>query len=323
MVDMSIDFDSFFRNRIESLLIRASWVKAVRSMLGLEGASQVWSDRAAWYLWLLGASGVYNLAFSEGEVVSSNDHPFYEGRFALKCYPYPNHPSFAGFSPEERWLIKSDRFDATHTPRFEAAAEIPDSLFIVGSISLLFDVEETLSLLTYQSLDFLRINQSNGVSDVSGANLTPGAERLVRNVAGWTIGYPLFDCLVGLYAYFTRQPPVFFGATRCQGFEYSVLADCSAVCQPSQRTTQTGLTIGFNPFNGDADRIEGLWKSRLEADEKIQTAWKLPASIHDAVRLDLPDNLTLNPLWWEIAGSDFKSEQTSICGCAESHCHHT
>lgn len=319
---MHIDFDSFFRNRIEGLLIRASWVGALSSMLGLDGVSQVWNGNAAWYIWLQRALGVYHLAFSEGHVVEVNDHRLFEGHFAVKCYPYPDHPIFTGFSREERYLIRSDRFDSTHTPRFEVSAEIPDSLFSVGSISLLCDAEASLAMLTYQSLDALRIHQSDEVSALSTADRAPGTARLVRNVAGWDIGYPLFDCLVGLYAHFTGRPPVFIGATSCQGFEHTIFADGNIVCRPSRKSIQTALTIGFHPSNGDTSWVKTLWQDRMETGEKIQIARKLPASIDSTVGTDLPDNVVLNPLWWEIADSDFKSELTSTCGCGQSHCHH-
>jgi hypothetical protein len=320
---MPIDFDSFFRNRIEALLIRASWVEAFRSKVGLERVSQIWSGNAAWYLWLRRAPGAYALVFSEGDVVTINGQRLFEGRFALKCYPYPESPGYGGFSTEERRWIESDCFDATHTPRFEAETEIPEALFTVGSISLLCDADDPLVLLTYQSLDALRVHQSDAASADSGADHAAEKMRLVRNVAGWSMGYPLFDCLVGLYAHFTGQPPAFMGVTRCRGFEYTVFADGSAVCRPSRRTTQTALSIGFHSSGMNVQRVETFWQERLESGEQIQTARQLPISFDETVGKDLPDNVTLNPLWWDIAALDFKSELTSTCGCDEDHCHHT
>jgi hypothetical protein len=319
---MHIDFDSFFRNRIEGLLIRASWLGALRSLLGLDSVSQVWGGNAAWYLWIQGAPGPYHLAFSEGDVVEANGHRLFEGRFAVKCYPYPDHPNFNGFSSEERQLIRSDLFDATHTPRFEAIAKIPGSLFTVGSICLLCDEEASFVLLTYQSLDALRISQSDTLSGFSKTDSGTGAARLVRNVAGWEIGYPLFDCLVGLYAHSTGYPPAFIGATSCQGFEHTVFADGRAVCRTSRKSTQTTLTIAFHPSNDNNGRIKNLWKEGLEPGEKIQIAQRLPDTIDSTLGTNLPNNIALNPLWWTIADLEFKSELTSTCGCGQSHCHH-
>jgi len=320
---MHIDFDSFFRNRIEGMLIRASWVGALRALLGMKGVSQIWNGNAAWYLWLDRAPGAYLLAFSEGDVVDTTDHRLFEGRFALKCYPYPDHPGFGGFSLEERRLVQSDLFDTSHTPRFEAAAQISDTLFTVGGISLLCAAEDAPALLTYQSLDALRVIQREQTSAAAKADKSGKVARLVRNVAGWTMGYPLFDCLVGLYVHLTRRPPAFIGATRSRGFEYLRFADGKAACRPSRETTQTTLTVGFHSSNVDAAGIETLWQNLLEPGEEIQIARQLPASIENDLGEDLPDHISLNPLWWEIATGDFKSELTSTCGCGDTHCHHT
>jgi hypothetical protein len=52
-----MDLDSFFRNKVESLLITASWVEQVQQMLDLKGVSQVWGDRPEWYVWVEDAPG--------------------------------------------------------------------------------------------------------------------------------------------------------------------------------------------------------------------------------------------------------------------------
>ena len=311
---MSTDFDSFFRNRIENLLIYASWVEAVRTRLGLKGVSQIWSGNAAWYLWLQGAPGVYALVFREGDWASWNNRQLFAGQFALKCYPYCEHPSFKGFSAEERRLVRSNCFDSTNTPRLEALAQIPDALFTVGSISLLCDARDPLALLTYQSLNALRLRQRS-------AKRKAGAGRLIRNVAGWNIGYPLFDCLVGLYAHFSRQPPCFVGLTRRQGFEYIRFTDGKSDCVPSRRSTQTAVSFGFNPPDGPPGRIETIWQTQVEQGEEILLAEHLPVSIGHSTRLDRWDEGRLNPLWWEIAGSDYRSGLALPCGCDQSHCH--
>lgn len=320
---MTTDFDSFFRNRIEGLLIRASWAAALRTMLGLEGVSQIWTGNAAWYLWLHGAPGVYALVFSEGDAFTFASRRLCEGQFALKCYPYPDHPGFEGFSAEERRLIQSQDFDATHTPQFEVAADIPESLFVVGSLSLICDPEENLALLTYQSLDNLRINPGARMpADFNAKHEGGAANRPLRDVAGWSLGSPLFDCLVGLYAYSRSAPPDFIGISRSQGFEYTVFADGRFESHPSRRTTQTSLTIGFHSANQDTGQIEGLWRSRLDEDETVLAAEKLPVSVEEAAAVHWPNPIVLNSRWWEIAGADFKSELASTCGCGEPCCRH-
>ncbi len=313
---MNTDFDSFFRNRIESMIISASWVSTVRSVLGLEGVSQVWNGNAAWTFWLHHAPGAYALAFSEGERLERLGKRLYDGRFILKCYPYPNHPAFAGFSPEERLLVKSDRFDSTNTPRFEAAPEIPDSLFTIGGVSLLLDPEDALALLTFESLDALRTTVCETPSAGSAG------EYLIRDVAGWRIGYPLFDCIIGLSSYYRKEAPVFLGATRLPGFEHTLAPDGSLDCRHREGIFHRRLTLGFLKDRRDASGIEALWRGRLEEGEEVLETMNLPFSIEDAPSSPLSETAAPNSRWWKVAYSDFRSELTSICGCGDHHCHH-
>lgn len=316
---MNIDFDSFFRNRIEAMLIKASWVGAIQSMLGLKATSQVWNGRAEWYLWLDRAPGVYALSFIDGQDVHLAGRRFHEGIFTVKCYPYRSHGTFADYSPEERRLIESDWFDATNTPCFEAQREIPDQLFAIGGFSMVIDPHGELALMTFESLDALKLHQGQAPSP--GAD-EAAATSLIRNVAGWRTGSLLFDCLVGLYANGCKQPPIFAGATCGAGFESILQADAVVDCRPSEACRRMGLSIGFD-LPGDAARaIESLWRTRLEPEETILAAAWLPATACRLPDYRFPQDVTVNPLWWEIAHSNFKSELNSACGCADGHCHH-
>jgi hypothetical protein len=320
---MYIDFDSFFRSRIEGLLIRASWVGALRSMLGLEKVSQIWNGNAGWYFWLRTAPGPYALVFSEGQTIEIHGRRLFEGQFLIKCFPYPEYPGLSGFSAEERRLIGSDSFDDTHTPCFEAETGLPEWLFTVGSFALICDQEDTLNLLTYQSLDALRIRELDHSGSGAGPDRPSEAARWLRNIAGWDIGYPLFDCLVGLNCHAAGQPPAFIGLSQSEGFDYRITGTTGVELCNSSKTTQTALTFSFNSSDIGTEWIKTVWQNRLEAGESILAARRLTDSTEDAGQMDLPENIKLNPLWWKIAESDFRSELTSTCGCGRSHCHHT
>ena len=176
-----MDFDSFFRNKVESILITASWVEQVQKMLDLNGVSQVWGIRPEWYIWIDGAPGVYSLVFEEGETMEAADQTLILGQFAVKCYPYVEAGVFDAFSPREREMITGNRFDHTHTPRLEAREGIPEAFFTIGSISFMLDVSGTVAMFTFDSLDLLRwsvisatINQKNRLYQKS----------IVRNIPG-------------------------------------------------------------------------------------------------------------------------------------------
>jgi hypothetical protein len=315
---MSIDFDSFFRNRIENLLIRASWMGDLRKALGLEGFSQIWTGNAQWYFWLHGAPGVYCLAFAEGDVVRTGPKIFYVGRFVVKCYPSPNDPGYAGYSSEERFLLAGDRFDASGTPRFEASEKIPNALFTVGAISVVLDPQGELALLTFDSLDALITLDSRD----HAVGSSPAPPQVVRDVCGWRHGRPLFDVIVGLYANFYGKPPSFVGATRSLGFEYWILPGQSTQCRSSETARRLALSVGFDGLKGEAGTlVESLWRSQLEAGETIVVSRKLPVAFKDGVD-GVPAQFTPNSTWWEAARADFRSDLSSTCGCGEHHCLH-
>ncbi len=270
---MTIDFETYFRNRIENMLIRASWVSDIRRMLGLQGISQIWSSNPQWYFWLQDAPGTYCLSFMEGDVVHADGNDLYEGRFALKCYPHVDTAGYAGYAAEERLLRWSDHFDSTGTPCFESAATLSNSLFVIGSITFLSDPQGSFALLTFESLDALKMLKIE--ASQCGSHFCTS---ITRNVPGWEHGSPLFDCLVGLYAYCFHQAPIFMGATSSRGFKFIVFPDRSGEYRADAETTRLALTIGFGAPEGKAyARAEALWKMNLEPGEEIADAPLNPA----------------------------------------------
>lgn len=313
-----MDLEGFFRNRVESLLVTASWVEQVKEMLQLAGVSQVWGDRAEWYLWIDGAPGVYALVFEDGEAIQAVDKTLYLGQFTAKCYPYVSAGVFKAFSPQEQQIVKSELFDHTHTPQLETRKEIPEAFFAVGSISFVLDAAESVALLSFDSLDFLRWMALSAETD--SGNHQPSKSR-IRNIPGWQIGYALFDRLVSLYAFYSKQPPAFVGATRSPGFETIIDAHqtpASRVCAEIHQRSTSVLFVN----SGDTELwVDTIWRSQLEPEEQIifEHDWKHSACNH-SLESELPP-VGSNALWWYLAHADLKSELASTCGCKE-HEHH-
>jgi len=313
-----MDFDSFFRNKVESMLITASWVEQVQKMLDLTGVSQVWGDRPEWYIWINGAPGVHVLVFEEGETIAAADQTLNVGLFAIKCYPYVTASVFEAFSPQEREIINSDLFDHTHTPRLEARQDIPESLFAVGSMSFILDANETVAMLAFDSLDLLRwsiLNTKNGQKN------RPRNESVIRNIPAWQIGYPLFDRLISLYAFYSKQSPAFIGASQSPGFECIIdthQTPESRVCDDAQQGSASVLFV--NSAETDA-WVDTIWRAHLSPEEKIvfEHACSHSACNHTADNGFPP--VDINSLWWDLAHADLKSELASTCGC-EDHEHH-
>jgi hypothetical protein len=313
-----MDLDSFFRNKVESMLITASWVEQVQKMLNLAGISQVWGNRPEWYVWIDGAPGVYALVFERGGTIAGPDKILYAGHFAVKCYPDVTAGVFETFSPREREMVASDLFDHTHTPRFESHEEIPEAFFTVGSISFALDAAETVSLLTFDSLDFLR--WAILPPETGSTNHQP-EKCLLRNIPGWQIGYPLFDRLVSLYAFYSKQPPAFIGATRSPGFECIIDASQTPENRICADTRQWSTSVLFVDSGDGSAWVDAVWRAQLDPEEKIVFEYACPPSAGNHFVDCEMSPVTINSLWWDLAHADLKSELASTCGC-EDHQHY-
>ncbi len=318
----NMDFDSFFRNKVESMLLTASWVEKVQKMLDLAGVSQVWGERPEWYIWIDGAPGVYALVFEEGEIIDATDQPRVRGQFAVKCYPYAAAGVFDSFSPAEREMVTGELFDHTHTPRLESRQRIPEAFFTVGSLSFMLNAAETVVLFTYDSLDFLKwatippkTGHRNGLND--------SAEKsIIRNIPAWQVGYPLFDRLISLYAFYSKRSPTFIGATQSPGFECMVDIDQTLESRVCDETWQYSTSVLFLNATDIEKLVHTNWRAHVEPEEKIvfEHTCSHPACNHFAT--DKRPPVVINPLWWDLAHADLKSELTSTCGC-EDHEHRT
>lgn len=320
MVAANMDFDSFFRNKIERMLIVASWVEAVRKKLGLESVSQVWGDKPEWYFWIQQTPGVYALVFEEGETGQIADRTLFLGRFAVKCYPYVAAPMFDTFSPREQEMVTSEVFDHTQTPRLEAREEIPEAYFKVGSISFMLDAAEDFAMFTFDSLDFLRWSVQCAKTGNENIPNKVQEKSIVRNIPGVQIAYPLFDRLVGLYAFYSKLSPAFIGTTRSAGSEWIVDINQTPQRRACNETRQWSASVLFLDKADGTVPVDAIWRSHMEPEEQIVFEHAFSHSACSHFREAGIPHMVINSLWWNLARADFKSELASICGC-ENHEH--
>ncbi len=149
-----------FRLRVQSLVARGLAAPAIAARVKLAAASEVWGgdaprERPAWYVWLRGAPGAWQLELVDAGPVPSLAGSAVVGRFTLRHYPACGDPVFTGFSPEER-EIAAEALDGTGTPRIELASRIPDGLFTVAGIEWALDLEGGAAVFALSSLDRLR-----------------------------------------------------------------------------------------------------------------------------------------------------------------------
>lgn len=308
---MGFDPEAFFRNWIDTLFLKASWMDSVKQLTGIAAVSQVWGERPEWYLWIAGAAGPYNLSLHHTSAIVSDGGILQQGLFAVKCYPYRDTALFSSFSDAERQLIQSDRFDHTNTPCFEARAEIPETFFSIGTLTITANLEGSFAALTFEALDASRLFQGfHGTHERPADDLST---QLLRNVAGWQIGYPLLDRITALHAFSARCAPSYYRLTRTPGFEHSITVDHRIEIRPSATSWLISASVLFSAEIDSAKRFSAAWLTDLEPGEEILLEKEFSAGPTSPME---SNHASANPLWWSLATTEFACGCISTCGCS-------
>jgi hypothetical protein len=326
MANTAIECESFFGDKINSMLVTTSWVDELKGLLGMDAVSQIWGDRPAWYLWLSNAQGAYRLqlegALNEEEIPTNK-----QGFFSIKCYPFRSSAAFDTFSYEEQELCRSGFFDDTHTPRFEDMQRIPDSLFNVAAMEYRVNQDDTLACFTLESLDILRSvypKETVQYFDLIGKNRSYRKGEIGRSVPGWQLGYPVFDRLLSMYAFYRKARPIRVRITRAPGFHHVRTRDHTFACMDAPDTRRWTTSVVFatpNRSHMGAHLCEpDILAPEEEPDQSeiLLDRSFLCGHVHQVEKLaalETQADAPLNPLWWSLPEATYKSTLASTCGC--------
>jgi hypothetical protein len=306
--------------QIDNIFVTASWFEQAKSLAGINGVSQVWTEHPEWYIWVKDAPGAYGLILEDTDVFSVGNETCEAGQFVLKCYPFPNHPVYETFSEQEKHAVSGSLFDHTNTPRLETKAQIPETFFTVGGITLIVDRKNNESLLSFESLDRMMVNgKSRPTAQESGNAADKGEDRCIRRVPGWQVGWRFIDSLVSLLAFYRKRHPGFISATRSPGIEQWVDESGTFECRQSEKARYLSLSLMFVEKSSTGSAIQKIWHSQLEADEKIIFEQCLCEPCDQKIFFDAENSFSINPIWWELASADYQSEISSTCGCSDAH----
>ena len=303
-------------------MITASWVESVKQAIGLEAVSQVWGEQPAWYFWIKNAPGAFSLQLEHASTQIAGNEEWGNGIFSIKHYPHPRQEGFKNFSFQEQCFIRSEYFDRTHTPRFEYKDKIPATLFNVATMEYLAGPDDGPALFSLESLDVMRVSykqQSVQKYATLGKNRVFKRGETDRSVSGWELGFTLFDRLLSLYSFYSKNKPHRVLITRAPGFEYVFGGSQSMQCVDASDLSIFSLDVLFASKNQEiADpEIKDLMDRRINGDDRevVYDRSFLYGHFHNETNpFSLP--IPLNGQWWSLAESDFKSELASTCGCA-------
>lgn len=326
MVDTITECESFFQNKINGMLVTTSWVDDLKNLLGIEAVSQIWGDVPAWYMWLSDALGVYQLQLVDAGI-DENSPATKQGFFSIKCYPFHNATVFDAFSYEEQGLSRSRFFDDTHTPRFEEKENIPESLFNVAAMEYRVNQDDTMACFTLESLDTMRsVYPDETVLDF---DLIHKSRRYAqgetgRSVPGWKLGYPVFDRLLSMYAFYSKAKPVRLRITRSPGFEYVHTGNHAFECVDVQDTHRLAASVFFasqsNPDHGvHLNELDVVAQEEEHNQIEVLLDQTFPCGhFHASDKMaftKINKHTHINELWWSLAHTEYKSELASTCGC--------
>lgn len=282
---------------LQSTLARGLAAPEIARRAGLAAASEVWGgdaprERPAWYLWLAGRRGAWQLELAEARALEG---AAVHGRFTVRYYPAADDPLLAAFDAEERaaaarWL------DGTGTPRIEAAAMLPARLFTVGAVEWAVDRERDASVLVVTSLDRLRARAAGG---------------LLRDVPGWSTTAPVFSALAALHAQVERRAAVQLVVATQPGFE--LVEEGAAMCpRDAADVTQGEGYLAFAPPGGCGGAARRLLASLRDEGARVVTDEPLGVGHAGAAGCALPG------LELEVSAAWFGGEahfEGSACAC--------
>jgi hypothetical protein len=315
-----MDLESFFRERLDSMLVTASWVEGLENVLGVSGVSQIWSDRPSWYLWLDGAQGAYNLEIDETVCEYVGSQECRHAVFSVRCYPFPTERVFGDFSFEERALVLSRFFDKTNTPAFEYREKIDRACFTVASVTFSTDAEDRWSVFTLEGLDASRYRyevETVAQFELLEAERSFAGGEVDRRVPAWLLGHKLFDCLVSLYAYHTRRRPLRVLLTDSPGWEVVVNDRGSAGLAEVGDVHLLSQAVLFSDESDEAyGQTASLIPSRLShRAHEIMYDLIFPGDNAHHCGHQEGTPAFLSGLWWSINHFPRKSHCASLCGC--------
>jgi len=303
------------------MLVKASWFDEIRTELGMQGVSQLWAQRPAWYFWIADAPGVYLLELAAADSRQMEGFDLHRVTFALKCYPFAGQQVFKFFSFEEQGLIRSPYFDHTNTPRFDQREKIDPHLFNIAKIECTFDGGETMAAFVFESLDTWRIVFNKGTTlnyPMLDRRKKFASGEVDRQVPGIQIGFLFFDRLLSLFAFDSQTTPARVLSLRSRGFEYVYDKSDRFVCVDSEnaRIYTTAVLFALSDPPAALERMRYI-ENELKAEyEETLYDRQFSGDHSGAADNPMPRLMPLNQRWWSLAKGHFNCSLTSSCGCS-------
>jgi hypothetical protein len=294
---------------------------AARELFGLEGVSEKIVGRPGWYLWFSDLPGAYQLelvrAVAPVRMLSGEDAKpdRFAGAYAIKCYPSCDDAQLLGsFSTYERIIRQSEFFDATGAPDIAVVEDLPDSLFVVGTL-------EIESFPKGNELALLLDAPERGVTYVSQSQILAGPDgnplltiksgSRDRNVPAWDLSWRLLDRLLKILLSAYRAQPDSARFVESMGFSYWVNARGSATPKPDGKVKRRRLKVHLRIFDSPFQNHRGARTEDLELATCLMNSPAPGRERRAAAAIETSE--WISPEWWHVA--DYPLPELEVVHC--------
>lgn len=249
----------------------------LRHRLRLRAISRAADGSLAWYLWLDGRPGAYELALAAEEFGAADDGVL----LALRYFPHPDELVHRRFALAERRVRRSSVFDATGTPAFGRAADLQPHQFLIAAIALEPQGDDHLTVRAHVA--------DRAIEERAVGN----AWRRVRDVPAAELAQPVVDALIAGIVYLGRVAPAELRVWREQGTRRQVAVAGVAAAAPDP-------THAVWEFEWRGLVRPGRVAGRV-AVAVAPAAGAAPWFVHAGVSPPTAPPWPVNSLWWDAA----------------------
>lgn len=318
--DFQSDGIDLVRRILEDMFVLLFFDEKACDRIGFTKIRSVIGKMPGWYLWTKDRMGAYYLqligtepvgAKSDGMRLSRNKKLVWViSDLILRYYPSPKEPIFEEYAFIERQVRISPCFDHVGTPFSDKQDSIHKSLFIVGTLHLVFD----------RGLNFARLgisSQDRWVEILKGGPVVRTDHRrtievlpegsVMRNVPGWELGWCFFDKLLLSFCYVHKCCPVALRLSRSPGAIYHI--DTDGVATEVQDDTIHEWILGTGISLQSGQELENSMTSL----RKLVMAFLQYSPEDDEFLVDYlegppeSEHPWINPAWWSASSWSFPS----------------
>ena len=184
-----------------------------------------------------------------------------------------------------------------------------------------------MACFTLESLDTLRCvypEETVQNFDLIGKSRCYRKGEVGRSVPGWLLAYPVFDRLLCMYAFYSKNKPIRVRIMRSPGFHYVHDHNHTYSCLNTPDVQRWTASVFFaSPDRSDRESHLDEPDLLASEEEPDHMAILLDRAFHcghlhhveKMASLQTAKCAPVNPLWWSLAETTYTSTLASTCGC--------